>query len=67
MRERERERDRQRETERETELGDLFIVFFRWYAPLVADSFLLCYERDFMLSLSDNNPSCPTKGCDCLI
>ena len=23
-------------------------------APLVADLFLLCYERDFMLSLSDN-------------
>ena len=24
-------------------------------APFVADSFLFCYERDFMLSLSDNN------------
>ena len=24
-------------------------------APLVADLFLLCYERDFMLSLSDND------------
>ena len=24
-------------------------------APLVADLFVLCYERDFMLSLSDNN------------
>ena len=24
-------------------------------APLVADLFLFCYERDFMLSLSDNN------------
>ena len=24
-------------------------------ASLVADLFLLCYERDFMLSLSDNN------------
>ena len=24
-------------------------------APLVADVFLFCYERDFMLSLSDNN------------
>ena len=24
-------------------------------APLVADLFLYCYERDFMLSLSDNN------------
>ena len=24
-------------------------------APLVADLFRLCYEKDFMLSLSDNN------------
>ena len=24
-------------------------------APLIADLFLFCYERDFMLSLSDNN------------
>ena len=24
-------------------------------APLVSDLFLFCYERDFMLSLSDNN------------
>ena len=24
-------------------------------APLVADLFLFCYERDFMVSLSDNN------------
>ena len=24
-------------------------------APLVADLFLLCYERDFVVSLSDNN------------
>ena len=24
-------------------------------APLVAGLFLFCYERDFMLSLSDNN------------
>ena len=24
-------------------------------APLVADLFLFCYERDFMLFLSDNN------------
>ena len=24
-------------------------------APLVADLFLFCYERDFMLSRSDNN------------
>ena len=26
-------------------------------APLVADLFLFCYERDFMLSLSDDNQS----------
>ena len=26
-------------------------------AALVADLFLFCYERDFMLSLSDNNQS----------
>ena len=26
-------------------------------APLVADLFLFCYERDFMLSLSENNQS----------
>ena len=25
-------------------------------APFVSDLFLFCYERDFMLSLSDNNP-----------
>ena len=25
------------------------------YAPHVADLFLFCYEKDFMLSLSDNN------------
>ena len=25
------------------------------FAPLVADLFLFCYERDFMLSLSDIN------------
>ena len=25
--------------------------------PLVADLFLFCYERDFMLSLSENNQS----------
>ena len=25
------------------------------YAPLVADLFLFCYERDFMTSLSDDN------------
>ena len=24
-------------------------------APLVADLFLFCYEKDFMLYLSDNN------------
>ena len=26
-------------------------------APLVADMFMYCYERDFMLSLSDDNQS----------
>ena len=26
-----------------------------YYAPLVAESFLFCYERDFMLPLSGNN------------
>ena len=26
-------------------------------APLVADLFFFCYERDFMLSLSDDNQS----------
>ena len=26
-------------------------------APLVADLFLFCYERDFMLSLSEDNQS----------
>ena len=26
-------------------------------APLVADLFLFCYERDFMMSLSDDNLS----------
>ena len=30
-------------------------------APLVADLFLFCYERDFMLSLSEENQSC--SGC----
>ena len=25
--------------------------------PLLADLFLFCYERDFMLSLSDDNQS----------
>ena len=27
------------------------------YAPLVADQILLCYEKDFMLSLSEDNQS----------
>ena len=26
-------------------------------APFVADLFLFCYDRDFMLSLSDDNQS----------
>ena len=43
-------------------------------APLVADLFLFCYERDFMLSLSDNNQTdiietfnSPSKYLDDLI
>ena len=32
------------------------------YAPLVADLFLFCYERDFMLSLSDNNQADVVKA-----
>ena len=33
-------------------------------APLVADLFLFCYERDFMLSLSDDNPSEVIEACN---
>ena len=33
-------------------------------APLVADLFLFCYERDFMLSLSDNNQTNITETFD---
>ena len=31
-------------------------------APLVADLFLFCYERDFMSSLSEDNQSDVTKA-----
>ena len=31
-------------------------------APHVADLFLFCYERDFMLSLSDNNQTDITEA-----
>ena len=31
-------------------------------APLVEDLFLFCYERDFMLSLSDNNQTVIIKA-----
>ena len=31
-------------------------------APLVADLFLFCYERDFMLSLSEDNQSDDTEA-----
>ena len=31
-------------------------------APPVADLFLFCYERDFMLSLSDNNQADVVKA-----
>ena len=33
-------------------------------APLVADLFLFCYERDFMLSLSDNNQTDIIVACN---
>ena len=33
-------------------------------APLVADLFLLCYEKDFMLSLSDNNQTDIIEACN---
>ena len=33
-------------------------------APLVADMFLFCYERDFMLSLSDNNQTDIIVACN---
>ena len=42
-------------------LDNIFLRFgsklytYTYCAPLVADLFLFCYERDFMLSLSDNN------------
>ena len=32
------------------------------YNPLVEDLFLFCYERDFMLSLSDNNQADSTEA-----
>ena len=31
-------------------------------APLVADLFLFCYERDFITSLSDNNQADITEA-----
>ena len=44
------------------------------WAPLVADLFLFFYERDFMLSLSDNNQTdiievfnCTSKYLDDLL
>ena len=33
----------------------MFFFFMFNCAPLVADLFLFCFERDLMLSLSDNN------------
>ena len=33
-------------------------------APLVADLFLFCYERDFLLSLSDNNQTDNIEACN---
>ena len=40
-------------------LDNIYIRFGSklYCAPLVADLFLLCYERDFMLSLSEENQS----------
>ena len=32
-------------------------------APLVPDLFLFCYERDIMLSLSDNNQARIIEAC----
>ena len=32
-------------------------------APLLADLFLFCYERDFMLSLSENNQTDIIEAC----
>ena len=40
---------------------DKFLVF-RLCAPLVADLFLFCYERDFLTSLSDDNPADITEA-----
>ena len=34
-------------------------------APLVADLFLFCYERDFMLSLSEDNQSDVIEAFSC--
>ena len=34
-------------------------------APLVADLFLFCFERDFMLSLSDNNKAAVVEAFNC--
>ena len=34
-------------------------------APLVVDLFLFCYERDFMLSLSDNNQTDIIEAFNC--
>ena len=34
-------------------------------APLVADLFLFCYEKDFMLSLSDNNQTDIIEAFNC--
>ena len=33
-------------------------------APPVADLFLICYERDFVLALSDNNQADITEAFD---
>ena len=33
--------------------------------PLVADLFLFCYERDFMMSLSEDTQSDVVEDCNC--
>ena len=36
-------------------------------APLAADLFLFCYDRDFILSLSDNNQAGVSQYLDDLL
>ena len=43
-------------------MDNIHIRFGTNCAPLVADLFLLCYERDFMMSLSDVKQAEIIKG-----